>query len=607
MNDHPRIRAAEAGIEHAIDGAETVTAGILIRPLIRPWMPHLIAAITFNAIHGIAVALQNLTPKWLISDILKPADLSWHDKMVRLVILAGLYILVTVFGRMMMWHIGYRFFTHVRERILFTLRSYFFRHVNHLCLRFHRQHPAGTLFNYLFGSPLAQVTQFYQHTSMSVPGAIFTIISTILLLGMWDPFLTAILVFTALGNMLVMQHARRRIRSLNKDYLAAEGDVAGHTADLLHGNRAVKLYAMEEKVSEEFDRDAMMIGQKSYFRDIKSHMQYMKQEGITYTAYAILIVAAGWRYLGGHADEGVIAAYLNAFSGILGPLTAIFTSVTLYGGAQASLERIGHVLKTASTTPDPVSGEATEPPTTGDIVLRDVTFRYDPGREAVLNEVDLVIPQGQRIAFVGPSGAGKSTVIQLLMRLYDPQQGTIEMGGVDLRRCRGFDLRKRIGIVPQDPFIFRTTVRDNIRVARKEATDDEIIRACERAHAWEFIRELPRQLDEVVGEGGSTLSGGQRQRIAIARVLLMAPSILVFDEATSALDTKSEHLIQASLEAESAGRTAIFIAHRLATVKTCDRILVINHGRIVQDGTYDSLIADEGLFRELVQSQQLRL
>jgi len=607
MKNHPRVKTAEARIEKSIAAADTITASTLAYPLLSPWLPYLIAAIALNSLHGMAVAFQNLTPKWLISDILKPPELSFHEKMVRLFLLAAIYFIVSTFGRMLMWHTGYRLFTHVRERVLFTMRSYFFRHVNHLCLRFHGQHPSGELFNYLFGSPLSQVIAFYQHTSMSVPGAIFTLLSTLLLLGMWDPLLTGVLFFTALGNVLVMNQSRRRVRALNKDYQVAEGDVAGHTADLLRGNRAVKIYAMEERVAEEFERDAVMIGRKSYERDVKTHIQYMKQETVTYVAYAILLVTAGWRYLGGHADEGVIAAYLNAFNGILGPMSSLFTSVTLYGGAQASLERIGNVLKTASTTPDPRPTEVVEVPGDGDIVFRNMTFRYETDREPVLQDIDIVIPKGQRIALVGPSGAGKSTVIQLLMRLYDPQQGAIEIGGVDLRRCRGTDLRRRVGVVPQDPFIFRTTIRDNIRVARPDATDTEIIRASERAHAWEFIRELPRQLDEVVGEGGSTLSGGQRQRLAIARVLLMAPSILVFDEATSALDTVSEQLIQASLEAESAGRTAIFIAHRLATVKTCDRILVINRGTVVQDGTYDDLVAREGLFRDMVQGQQLRL
>ncbi len=487
------------------------------------------------------------------------------------------------------------------------MRSYFFRHVNHLCLRFHGQHPSGELFNYLFGSPLANVIQFYQHTSMSVPGAFFTLVSTLLMLGLWDPVLTGILFLTAMGNVVVMSQARRRMRALHKDYQAAEGDVAGHTADLLRGNRAVKMYAMEERVAEEFERDATLIGNKSYERDIKSHIQYMKQETVTYIAYSILLVAAGWRYMGGHADEGIIAAYLNAFNGIIGPLSAIFTSVTLLGGAQASLERIGKVLKTASSTPDPQPSVCVEAPVNGDIAFRNVTFRYETGRDPVLRDFDIVIPKGQRIALVGPSGAGKSTIIQLLLRLYDPQDGSIEIDGVDLRKVRGTDVRKKVGVVPQDPFIFRSSIRDNIRVARPEASDSEIIRAAERAHAWEFIRDLPNQLDEVVGEGGATLSGGQRQRLAIARVLLMAPSILVFDEATSALDTVSEKLIQESLELESQGRTAIFIAHRLATVKTCDRILVVEQGRIVQDGTYDDLVANEGLFRNMVQGQLLRL
>mgnify|MGYP001017100813 CR=1 FL=1 len=607
MIHHPRIRDAELGIERSLARTAEPTAGMLVRPLLAPWMPHLIAGITLNALHGFAVAAQSLTPKWLISDILKPAHLDVTDKLVRLGIMAVAFLLVTVFGRMVMWHAGFRFFTYVRERAIFTLRSYFFRHVNHLCLRFHGKHPSGELFNYLFGSPLAHVLQFYHHTSMSVPGAVFTLVSIVAMLGMWDPVLTAILLVTALGNLAIMQHTRRRIRALSLDYQHAEGDVAGHAADLLRGSHAVKLYAMEQVVADEFAREAMKIGMKSYHRDIQSHVQHMKLEGTSYLGYAVLIVAAGWRYLEGHADEGVIAAYLNAFGGIMAQLTAIYTSVSLMGGAQASLERIGRVLKTASTTPDPDAAHGQPAPAGGDIVFRGVTFAYDPAREPVLRDLDLVIPRGQRIALVGSSGAGKSTVIQLLMRLYDPQQGDIAIDGVNLRACRGADIRRHIGIVPQDPFIFRTTIRDNIRVARPEATDAEIIHACERAYAWEFIERLPGRLDEIVGEGGSSLSGGQRQRLAIARVLLASPDILVFDEATSALDSTSEHLIQSSLEKECAGRTAIFIAHRLATVKTCDRILVIDAGRIIQDGTFAELVEQPGRFRDMVQGQQLRL
>jgi ABC-type multidrug transport system fused ATPase/permease subunit len=224
----------------------------------------------------------------------------------------------------------------------------------------------------------------------------------------------------------------------------------------------------------------------------------------------------------------------------------------------------------------------------------------------VLRNLTLTIPRGQRIALVGPSGAGKSTLAQLLLRLYDPQSGIVRMGGIDLRKFEASDLRKAFGVVPQDPFIFRTTMRDNVRVARPDASDDAIRRACELANAWEFIAKLPGGLDASVGEGGSSLSGGQRQRLAIARALLSEPECFIFDEATSALDTLSEQLIQEALEKNLSGRTVIFIAHRLATVKNCDRLLVIADGRVAQDGTYDQLVSQPGMFQDLVHGQSLR-
>jgi len=233
-----------------------------------------------------------------------------------------------------------------------------------------------------------------------------------------------------------------------------------------------------------------------------------------------------------------------------------------------------------------------------------VTFGYDP-EHVVLKDMSLVVPYGQKVALVGPSGSGKSTIAQLVLRLYDPQQGAVRIGGVDARRFAGAGLRKYFGVVPQDPFIFRASIRDNVRVARPDASDDEVRRACELANAWEFIDPLPRKLDAPVGEGGASLSGGQRQRLAIARALLADPQIFIFDEATSALDSLSERLIQEAVEKSLGSRTAIFIAHRLATVRNCDRILVLDGGRVVQDGTYDALSRD-GLFGDLVRGQSLR-
>jgi ABC-type multidrug transport system fused ATPase/permease subunit len=224
----------------------------------------------------------------------------------------------------------------------------------------------------------------------------------------------------------------------------------------------------------------------------------------------------------------------------------------------------------------------------------------------VLRDINLTIPHGQKVALVGPSGAGKSTITQLLMRLYDPDQGTIRIGGVDIRHCVGADLRRHFGVVPQDPFIFRSTLRENLLVVQPQATTEHLRRACELANAWEFIAPLPLQLDTPVGEGGATLSGGQRQRLAIARALLSDSDFFIFDEATSALDTVSEAMIQQSLEKIMVNHTSLIIAHRLATVKHCDRILVLKDGLIVQDGTYDELLSQPGTFQQLVQGQALR-
>lgn len=248
------------------------------------------------------------------------------------------------------------------------------------------------------------------------------------------------------------------------------------------------------------------------------------------------------------------------------------------------MARIGAVLDTETTTPD--RRDACSEWLEGrEIVFTGVTFGYDAARP-VLADFSLCIPAGGKLALVGPSGAGKMTVTQLLLRLYDPQTGSIAIGGADLRSFSNAALRRYSGVVPQDPFFFNTTLRDNLRVARLEASDREILEACGQANALEFIGALPAGLDTRLGQGGANLSGGQRQRLVIARALLADPRCFIFDEATSALDTLSKKLISAAVERVLDGRTAIFIAHRLDTARRCDRILVMEGRRIVQEGPY---------------------
>lgn len=573
----------------------------IIGPFLKPHRRALALGIALNALHGFAITFQVFTVGWLIDWVLGkgtiPPDL-WR----RTLILAVVYFVVSLFGRSFMWHFGYRIFTRVRERMLANLRAKFFRQLNVLCLRFHTKRSSGELFSYLFGSPLNNIVQFYQHCSIGLAGAVITISSAVGILLWADWVLTSILAVTIVLQVLLMDRFRRANRAIHLDFQNLETSVTGMIADLLRGSRAVKLYAMERAVEDEFGEQMKLISNKSFQRDVRIHIEWMKQESLSYFGFSLILAACAWRFSVGEITIGEVSMFMLAFQQLSGPLTIISQAFALWGSAQASIIRIGEVLQTTSTTPDPV-GEPMPVPATGDIEMRGVHFKYDD--EPVLHGISFRIPYGQSVALVGPSGSGKSTIAQLLLRLYDPDEGEVCFGGQNLRHCAGADVRRRFGVVPQDPFIFRTTIRQNLRVVDSDADDARIERACRLANAWEFIEKLPDGLNTEVGEGGSSLSGGQRQRLAIARALLADPPVFLFDEATSALDTLSEQLIQETMRRVCAGRTAIIIAHRLATVRDCDRVLVIKDGRVEQDGSYDELMAAPGLFYDLVQGQQL--
>ena len=585
-----------------ISTSKTATREILW-PIVRPHMPLLTVATILNALHGFAITFQVFTVGWLIDWVLGKGAVP-PDMWRRAGALALAYFLVSVIGRMLMWHIGYRLYLQVRERILATLRARFFRQLNALCLRFHMKRSSGELFSYLFGTPLQNIIQFYQHCAGGLAGSFTVIASAVGILVWTDWTLTAIMSLTVCSQVVMMDRARRVSRRLHLDYQKHEATVTGGVADILRGNRAVKLHAMESAVEGEFGEQMRLISLKSYERDILTHFAWMKQETISYAGFALMLVACAWRFSSGKVTLGEVSMFMLAFQQLSPPLTTISQAFTLWGGAQASLERIAEVLRETSTTPDP--GEDRRPvPPAGELEFRSVTFAYE--EKTVLSGVSFRIPYGQSVALVGPSGSGKSTIAQLMLRLYDPNEGSIHFGGQDIRQCEGAEVRKRYGVVPQDPFIFKTTIRKNIQVAKPDATDAEIESACRRANAWEFIQKLAEGLDTRVGEGGSNLSGGQRQRLAIARAILSNPPVFLFDEATSALDTISEQLIQDTLKQVCAGRTSIIIAHRLSTVRDCQRILVLRNGQIQQDGSYDSLVTIPGLFRELVEGQQLSI
>ncbi|WP_169052321.1 ABC transporter transmembrane domain-containing protein [Tabrizicola sp. YIM 78059] len=293
--------------------------------------------------------------------------------------------------------------------------------------------------------------------------------------------------------------------------------------------------------------------------------------------------------------------YAVMVAGAVGALSEIWGELQRAAGAT---ERLVELLNAEDTVRDPVRPVPLPRPVRGEIAFQDVTFRYPARPEAsALNGVSLHVRPGETVALVGPSGAGKTTILQLLMRFYDPQSGQITLDGIPLTDLARADFRQAIALVPQDPVIFAASARENIRFGRPDATDAEVEAAARAAAAHDFLTALPQGYDSWLGERGVMLSGGQKQRVAIARAILRDAPILLLDEATSALDAESEGLVQAAVERLSEGRTTLVVAHRLATVKRADRIVVFEGGRIVAQGTHDALVAEGGLYARLARLQ----
>jgi len=419
----------------------------------------------------------------------------------------------------------------------------------------------------------------------------------------WDPYLTMVMVVSVVAASFVMVYSENRMKVLSAVYQEREREVSGRVADLIRGTRHVKLYAIEEDVSGLFRTEAESLGQHLVRRDVRTHELIMGYEVINYIGFALLLLVGAWRFVSGHVQIGELAAYLSAFIALGWPMSVLFQIAQARGGAHASVERMAAVMDTLSTTPEPAEPARLTPPPKAPIRFDNVNFHYTD--VPVIENFNLTIPYGQSVALVGASGSGKSTLSQLMLRLYDPESGVVSIGGVNLKNCSGRDVRRMFGIVPQQPYFFCASVLDNVRLLKPSATEDEVWRVLELAHATTFVRELPEGLATLIGEEGSTLSGGQRQRLAIARALLASPSYFIFDEATSALDTVSEKNIQETLRQILPGHTAIIIAHRLATMRHCERILVLNAGQIVQDGTYDELISQEGPFAEMARQHEV--
>ncbi|MCL9998165.1 MAG: ABC transporter transmembrane domain-containing protein [Erythrobacter sp.] len=396
----------------------------------------------------------------------------------------------------------------------------------------------------------------------------------------------------------------RKIRAVSRTSQDRIADVGAYVTEVLSAMKIVQSFGQEHRENERF---ASVV--EGTFDTARRRILLRA----AMTTVVIMLVFGGvvlvmWRgalaVAAGEISGGTIAAFVltgGLVAGALGALTEVYGDL-LRGAGAAS--RLAELLEARPEIAPPARPERLPEPARGGLSFRNVTFRYPARPEtAALKDFTLEIEPGETVAIVGPSGAGKSTIFQLVERFYDPQGGTIRIDGVPLTRADPADIRARIALVPQVGVLFSANARDNLRYGKWDATDEEIWQAARAANAETFLRALPLGLDTHLGEGGTQLSGGQQQRVAIARALLRDAPILLLDEATSALDAESEQLVQQALDGLMQGRTTLVIAHRLATVRAADRIVVLDDGRIVEQGTHDALSKAGGLYARLARLQ----
>ena len=396
----------------------------------------------------------------------------------------------------------------------------------------------------------------------------------------------------------------RRVRRLSRDNQDRVADVSAYVDEAIHEIRTVQAYAHEpedrvgyaQRVEAAFAAGVNRIRQRA--------LLIAAVIFLVFVAVGIILWVGGHDVLAGRLSAGQLAAFVFYAVIVATSVGAVSEVAGDLQRAAGATERLLELLETAPEIDAPADPEPLPEPSPATVAFEDVTFAY-PSRlnDPALRSVSVRVAAGERVALVGPSGAGKTTVFQLLLRFYDPQSGAVRVDGVDVRRADPRAVRGRIAVVPQEPVIFAASVWENVRYGRLDASDDEVRDACEAAYASEFLARLPQGFDTPLGERGVKLSGGQRQRLAIARAVLARRPILLLDEATSALDAESERMVQLALDRLMAGRTTLIIAHRLATVVGADRIIVLDGGMVVAEGTHATLVRDDPLYRRLAELQ----
>ena len=491
----------------------------------------------------------------------------------------------------------------VGQRVLANMRQQLFDHLQALPLGYHDTHIVGVTVSRVIND-VSVINELLSQGLITVLGDLLILGGIIVVMLQLSPRL-ALYTFVVLPLMIVVtwvfsRHARRAFR-MTRTTVAR---LVGSMAETLDGIRVIKAFTQEPRARARFaavnreNRDALIGAMQLSF----IFLPVVEFLGVLATA--IVLWFGGRSVIEGGVTLGVMVAFMAYVTRFFQPIQELSQMYTMMQSAMAGGEQVLRVLDTPPLVADrPDAPDAA--PLQGEIRLDNVSFAYRDDTPTVLRDVDLTVRPGQTVALVGPTGAGKSSIANLIARFYDASSGAVSLDGTDVRDVAQQSLRRQMGIVTQDPFLFAGTIADNIRFGKPDAGTDDMAAAAELANAAGFIADLPHGYDTEILEGGVNLSVGQRQLLAIARAVLADPRILIMDEATANVDTLTEALIQEALERLLHGRTAIVIAHRLSTIRNADLICVVDEGRIVARGTHASLLAEGGLYRALYDRQFL--
>jgi ATP-binding cassette subfamily B protein len=566
----------------------------------RPYQRSLLAGFSLT----LAATAATLVPPYLTMPLMDDILIPYQNGKEIDPSLVSLYLLGLLASALLAWGLGWAktyILALVSERIGADLRTTTYEHLLKLSLEYFGGRRTGDLIARI-GSETDRINVFLSLHLLDFATDVLMILMTAVILFTINPTLALVTLLPLPFIAWLIHVVREKLRTGFEKIDRVWAEVTNVLTDTIPGIRVVKAFAQEDREAQRF-KDANK--HNLQVNDRLNRVWSLFSPTVTLMTEIGLLVVWGfgiWLVSDDQITVGVLTAFLAYIGRFYSRLDSMSRIVSNTQKAASGAKRIFDILDHVSSVPEPVNPVPLPPQVQGRITVRDAGFRY--GNRAVIRQLNLDIQPGQMIGLVGHSGSGKSTLVNLICRFYDLTDGAIELDGVDIRQLKVADYRRQIGLVLQEPFLFFGTIADNIAYGKPDATREEVVAAARAAHAHEFILRMPQGYDSLVGERGQGLSGGERQRISIARALLINPRILILDEATSAVDTETEKEIQRALDNLVRGRTTIAIAHRLSTLRKADRLVVMDKGVVVEEGTHDALIEAQGAYWRLYEAQQ---